>query len=323
MTTHSVADPSPACSFLHNWIAGLVAILLLACLSGCQSSDNGDEDANTPPVVEITAADYAFAAPDTIPSGWVTFRMTNDGTESHHFHLNRLPEGRTVAEWREDAKEPADSIFQLHAEGKIDLAEVGTAIDQATASWTDSVQTHGGVGLVAPDRTGQATHRVEPGHYVMVCVIRAPSGLPHAALGMVKGIVAVESSAGRSPPESDVTVRGVRGEIRMDDTLISGRRTVGFRVKEVPEGLREGTDGYYSVWLARLDDTTDTSDVTAWDARNPAPFEGLGGFEYLPPAQAAYMTADVQPGRYAWIWFYAGMDVLGDEEPMVKTFTVE
>lgn len=311
-------------------LLGSLLLVFVACQPAEQSQQEegaaegtAAEGSAAEHIVKITAVDYAFQAPDTIPAGWVTFRMTNEGTESHHFHLDRIPEGRTLAEWREDFKEPADSIFQLLAEDQIDLPEIGAAIDRATPSWTDTVQTHGGVGLVAPGRTGQTTHHVEPGHYVLICVIRAPGGLPHAALGMVEGVVAVESSAGPLPPEPEVTVRGVRREIRMDGTLTPGTQTIGFRVGEVPEEFRDGTDGYYSVWLARLSDTIDTRDVASWVFKNPAPYEGLGGFEYLPPDEAAYMTADIEPGRYAWIWGYHGMDLAGGYEPLVKTFTVE
>lgn len=35
------------------------------------------------------------------------------------------------------------------------------------------------------------------------------------------------------------------------------------------------------------------------------------------------MTADLSSGRYAWIWFYLGRDYIGEDEPMIKTFTVE
>lgn len=306
----------------------LVVLLLAAGLAACQSS--GDEPASEsgPPVVEMTAADYAFVAPDTIPTGWVTFRMANRGEESHHFHLDRLPEGRTFADWREAFKEPADSILQLVAEGKIDQEKVGAAIDRVTPDWAGpddlgALQTHGGVGLVAPGLTGQTTHHVDPGHYVMICVIRAPNGRPHLSLGMVEGLVAVDSSAEHSPPVPDVMVRGTGREIRMDGALSAGRRTVGFRAEKVPREYQGGTDGYFSVWLARLADTTDTSDVAAWEYTNPAPYESLGGFEYLPPSEAAYVTADLKPGRYAWIWFYEGMDGSGQDEPMVEAFTVE
>ena len=337
MTEIADTDASRAFSSLQNWIHGLVALLLIAGLTACQSDEervSGDEaaDETARTVVEVTAADYAFVAPDTIPAGWVTFRMVNRGEESHHFHLDRLAEGVTVAQWREAIKEPLDSLNQLLAENKIDSTEARNALmkafDRATPdSMTELTdmhpQTHGGVGLVAPGRTGQTTHHVDPGHYVMICVIRAPSGRTHAGLGMAHGLVAVDSSAGGSPPSPDVTVQGDRRKIRMDGDLSVGTQTIGFGVKDVPEGLRSGTDGYYSVWLARLADTTDISDVAAWEYTNPAPYESLGGFEYLPPNETAYLTADIEPGRYAWIWFYDGMDLLGADEPMVEAFTVE
>ncbi|MDR8394284.1 hypothetical protein NC796_24260 [Aliifodinibius sp. S!AR15-10] len=91
----------------------------------------------------------------------------------------------------------------------------------------------------------------------------------------------------------------------------------------MPKNLRNGTDGYYSVWLAHLGDTTNIRDVTKWNYINPAPYESLGGFEYLPPSQTAYITADFTPGRYAWIWFYQGMDLLGNDTPLVREFIVE
>lgn len=309
----------------------LAALLLLVALTGCRSgSDAGGEEAaadsaSAPPVVEITAGDYAFAAPDTIPAGWVTFRMSNRGRESHHFHLDRLPEGRTVAEWREAFEHPTDSILRLEAEGEMDPADVPGAFGEALPEWgyPENLETRGGVGLVGPGRTGQATHRVDPGQYVMICVIDAPGGRIHASLGMVEGLVVVGSSVERSPSEPDATVRGAGREIRMVRPLSSGTRTVEFRVEEVPGGLRSGTDGHYSVWLARLDDATSTSDVSAWDYENPAPYESLGGFEYLPPDEVAYVTADLQPGRYAWVWFYRGMDLSGGDEPLVKAFHVE
>lgn len=323
MIVRPPASSSLAYPFLHNWIRGLVAVLLRVGLGACHSDGDGEGDnADAPPVIDVTAVDYAFAAPDTIPSGWVTFRMANEGSESHHFHLDRLPEGKTFADWQEAYKEPRDSLARLLRAGTIDTAEAGKACDRIVPDWA-MLDTYGGVGLVAPGDTGQTTHHVDPGHYVMVCVIRVPGGPRHSSLGMVDEVVAVESSAERSPPTPDATVQAAGREIRMDDTLSSGRPTVGFRVEEVPENLQSGTDGYYSVWLARFDHTTDTSEVTAWDGQNPAPFTGLGGFEYLPPSDTAYVTVDVEPGRHAWIWFYDGMDLSADDAPLIEPFTVE
>jgi hypothetical protein len=254
--------------------------------------------------------------------------MENRGEESHHFHLDRLPDGWTYGDWHETIKEPADSVVQLLRAGTIDSVDAERAFVQIgpdsvrAGDVLGAAQTHGGVGLVAPGRTGQATHHVDPGHYVMICVIDDPSGRSHAGLGMMHGLVATGSSAGRSPPTPDVTVRGDGRDVRIEEPLTAGRRTVGFRVEEVPREYRGGMDGYYSVWLASLGDTTDAQDVAAWRFNNPAPYESLGGFEYLPPSDTAYVTADVEPGRYAWVWFYEGMGA-DDDDPIVEPFTVE
>ncbi len=92
--------------------AGLLVSLLLAIvLLGCQSS--GDEAAtqNAPYVVGVTASDYTYrGVPDSIPSGWTTLQLRNEGTETHHVGLARLHEGTsadTVAAWAHEYQAPA------------------------------------------------------------------------------------------------------------------------------------------------------------------------------------------------------------------------
>ena len=52
-----------------------------------------------PPVVEITASDYAFAMRDTIAGGVVTLRLRNTGKELHHVMAFRLPEGKQLKDF--------------------------------------------------------------------------------------------------------------------------------------------------------------------------------------------------------------------------------
>lgn len=317
-TRYSLSQTRPGLSRPH----GLVLALLLAMsLAACQSGGDGggDEAANGPPVVEITAADYAFAAPDTIPAGWVTFRMKNRGEESHHFQLRRLPEGRTFADWQEGIMAPTDSIWGLVAEGKMDSSEAGTALEQVYPDWADRIETRGGVAPVAAGRTGQATQHVDPGHYVMTCILGAPDGRAHAFLGMVDELVVADSSLEDSLPTPGTRVRATGPTLHVEPPLASGRQTVGFQVDEIPEGLPEESDGSYGVILARLGDTTSAREAAAWDFQNPPPYESLGGFEFISPDRTAYITADVEPGRYAWLWFYEGLE----GGPIAKAFTVE
>jgi hypothetical protein len=297
----------------------------MACQSGSDAGEKRTKDADSPPVVEITAADYAFAAPDTIPSGWVTFRMENRGAESHHFHFTQLAEGWTVAEWREVAKEPLDSLIQLRRKGKIDSAETIRAYRKAIAQSTaDSVtspadlyrQTRGGVGLVTPGRTGQTTHRVEPGHYVMICVIRTSSGRSHAGLGMMRGIVATGSSIGRSPPEADLTMRASGRELAVEGEFEEGENTVRFVVDSIPDV----PDSTRTAWLASLDSTTSAEDLANWivkSGRTPPPAPFVGGFEYYPASDPIYFTVDLEPGRHVLLWGYRG------GTPETREFTVE
>ncbi|MBI1966707.1 MAG: hypothetical protein HYS40_01840, partial [Gemmatimonadetes bacterium] len=57
------------------WILGLAALAVT-----CQRKAAAPAG---PTVVTITATDFAFAAPDTIPAGLTTFRMLNQGQEPH------------------------------------------------------------------------------------------------------------------------------------------------------------------------------------------------------------------------------------------------
>src|SRR5947207_7743986 len=53
-----------------------------------------------PSLVTITATDYAFGVPDTIPAGLTTFRLVNQGKELHHANLVRLGEGKTMVDFQ-------------------------------------------------------------------------------------------------------------------------------------------------------------------------------------------------------------------------------
>ena len=77
-----------------RWIA------FVAVLSACSTKEEtpGQNLAAAPNVVSLTATEYAFEAPDTIPAGWTNFRLANRGQEVHYGHIVRLEPGRTVPE---------------------------------------------------------------------------------------------------------------------------------------------------------------------------------------------------------------------------------
>ncbi len=79
-------------------------------------------DAN---VVEVVTADYAFRAPSEIPSGWITFRMKNEGREHHFLLLSRLPDGKTFEDYQEEVATPFDTVWHALKTGTVDKTEAG------------------------------------------------------------------------------------------------------------------------------------------------------------------------------------------------------
>jgi hypothetical protein len=288
-------------------LPALLAALCALGLGACQPEAGGGEgdDTSAPPVVDVTAVDYAFQAPDSVRSGWTTLRMVNEGSEHHHFHLLGMPDGRTAHAFITDVLAPADSLGRLRAAGKIDSAQVRETLAQTVPDWARpaNIVKGGGVGGVAPGDTGRTTVYLKSGTYVMDCAIRTAEGRVHRALGMVDSLVVTDENTGASPPDPDVTVRVSGSDLRVLDTLDAGTKTVKFRVDRAPDG-----DNAYFGMLARLKSDVTAEDLVAWDLHVPPPARYLGGFEYIPTSDSAYFTVDLTPGRYAWHWGYFGRD---------------
>jgi hypothetical protein len=286
----------------------LAALLLAAGLAGCQSSRDGSAFENAPPVVEVTMADYAFVAPDSIPSGWTTFRVNNEGNEHHNFHLHRLPlpDGRTVEDFRAAMVAPADSLMRLDYAGIIDSTEVMKAYGRIVPDWAKTVyqkrDKSGGMAFLAPERSARTTVKMEPGSYLMHCTLRTHDEQTHNILGMRHFLTVTEEQNGAQPPTADLTARISGKELLVDDTLSAGTHTFAFEVEEVATEM----DSAYYAMVARLGPNISADSVVSWPYRNPAPTTFLGGFEYIDVRRTPYITVELSPGRYLWHWDYWG-----------------
>ena len=71
-------------------------LALLICSAACAGRDAPPADSTVapaePPVVTITARDFAFTMPDTIQSGVTKIVLVNEGPQLHHAQLIRLDE---------------------------------------------------------------------------------------------------------------------------------------------------------------------------------------------------------------------------------------
>ncbi len=293
---------------MQTWLS--LVCLLAPGLAGCQSDDGpaGSETANDDaPVIEVDAVEYAFVAPDSVPSGWLSVRLDNtDAKEAHQITLTRLPAGRTMEDVGRDVLPYYDSIFTLVERGEIgSVNELGKRSSEMSPEWwgeENKVITDQGV--LSAGRSARKTVYLEPGTYMLACYVRAPNGKPHLVQGMIRELVVTNDSTGASPPEADVEIAVAGDSVRSPDTIRAGDITVRARLGE--------TEERNTVHLVRADSGVDPDEVKQWrrvwtpDGRqSPEPTEFLGGhalFGNTPAEWTATFTAeDVEPGRYAWL----------------------
>lgn len=279
-----------------------------------QASEVGDEG---PPVVDVTARDFAFEAPDTLPPGWTTFRMENVGQQEHFMVLWRLPDGRTFEDYETEVGAPFDSIMGPYRAGDWDREQALGTLGELLPEWYADVEPASGVGLLDPGRSGRTTVKLRPGTYVMECYVKTPEGDFHQMLGMLRELTVAGQPRGASPPEADVGMTLSNYSISVDSALDAGQHTVRVEATENPDGLLT-----HDVHLARLDSATSVDSVVSWmdwlDAmRAPSAATFVGGVEQMLAGDTAYVQVDVAPGRYLWVSeAYGGRG-------MVEEFTVE
>ncbi|MGE0552125.1 MAG: hypothetical protein AB7R55_01720 [Gemmatimonadales bacterium] len=141
---------------------GMIGELVIREVAAGAAPRRGDG----PRSIEIIASDYAFAVPDTLPSGVVDFHLRNVGTVRHELTVDKLIEGADPA------------LF---------FAEIRRGAD------VDSLYDSDGAILTAyPDGGSTAAVRVdlEPGRvYVLTCAFKDHDTAPsHLALGMFKAL---------------------------------------------------------------------------------------------------------------------------------------
>lgn len=295
--------------------ATLAAALSMTALAACASPqpdapatgavDAAPAETEAPRayVVDVVAEDYAFQSPDSILSGWITFRMHNEGEETHFIYLTRLTGGHTYEEYVTQVGAPIADLMDRQAAGELTQEEVleGLGAEIPAWYWTEAAP-RGGPGMAAPGLISQATVRLEPGLYVMECFMKTPEGVLHWVEGMIRPLVVTAEASGAPAPEADLHMTLRADTFIVEGDLTPGVHTVALTFEEQPE-VGFGND----VHLARLEPGMDAESLLPWldflnppGLRNPAPVSFLGGSQERPEGHTLYFTVQLDPGRYAW-----------------------
>lgn len=259
--------------------------------TGAPASDGGSYDPATH-TVHVKATEFAFAAPDTIPAGWTTFHLMNEGAMLHHVAIARLDSGKTMA----------DLEAALKTQGPL-------------PKWFVEL---GGPNAPDPKSQANATLNVQPGNYLLLCFVDLPDKVPHFAKGMVRPITVVAGTSAAAEPTPDVTITLADYSFTATGATKAGHHTV----KVVNGGPQS-----HEVELIRLAPGKTMTDFGAWIAKmdGPPPASAIGGIAGTAPGTASYFDVDLTAGNYAFICFIPDTK---DGKPhyehgMIKEFKIE
>ena len=243
------------------YIGGPLAFALTACARPAATPA-------APNVVTIVATDFAFGAPDTIPAGLTTLKMKNQG------------------------KEPHQAVLMGAADKTWDEVRTALTTPGPIPAW---VTFPPGAGVVTGGDSSNATSRLEPGIYYLVCFIPSADRTPHVMKGMVRRLVVTAPATATTPapdPQADVVVTLADYGFTWSAPLRAGTHTI--RVENAGPQLHE-------IGIEQLAPGKTMADWQQWLARGMqgmGPAKPLGGMTGPSVGKVGWFTITLAPGKY-------------------------
>jgi hypothetical protein len=241
-------------------------LTLVACLTlmaACQKAPPAG-----PHVVTITAAEYSFVSPDTLPAGLTTFKLMNTG------------------------KEPHQAVIFGASGHSFEEMEAAIKMEGPIPPW---LLFPAGPAIVVGGDSSNATAQVAPGNYLIVCFIPSPDGQPHVAKGMVRRLVVTPAPAGAAvaaEPTADVTIMEADYSFTLSAPLTAGTHTI--RIENRGPQVHEVT-------FEQLAPGKTVADWQKWAAggmKGEPPTKPVGGFIGPNPGGVGWTMVTLVPGKY-------------------------
>ena len=223
--------------------------------------------------VSFAAFDYGFSGPDSVPSGVATVEIVNRGHELHHAQLIRLLEGKTAQNFEEALK--ADPF-----------------------SFPKWALLAGGPNAVIPGEQATAIMKLEPGNYLIICLIPDKQNIPHVALGMAKPFQVVGNPQTAELPSGSLRIGELDFSFSIPAPIAPGHHIIR---------VRNNGAAPHEVVLVQLPPAVSIADFARAAANPesaPPPGKPVGGVTGLQPGAEAAFTAELVPGKYGLICFF-------------------
>ena len=245
-------------------------------------------------IVDVTANEYAFRAPDSIPAGLVTFRLRQEGRVAGGADLSPMDRQALVTHGGDDT----DGFHMLWV---VRLDSGRTAADLFAAERADSAtpwaRLLGGPAFAYPPRTTNATMVLAPGDYVLVCYVgsaREDRRRYHLLKGMFRPLTVVPSGGdtGALPAADVVATIDSANKLRW-----SGPVTIAgtWRILVRNQSARRVEFG-----VVRVLDGHTAEEARAWRRRDGKPpvAEPWGGVVGLARGDSMLTSVEFIPGTY-------------------------
>ena len=222
--------------------------------------------------ITITARDFAFDAPPTLPTGVSAFTLINNGAEDHHGELLRLNDGVTPEQFGQAFSGSPDAVFAL-------------------------ITDEGGPGTVNPGGTGNDVFLdLKAGNYLLVCFIAGDDGIPHIAKGMVQPITVVPPSTTAQAPQSSATIDMFDFGYTIPQ-LSAGQQTLKI--------TNSGPQAHEFDVMQIPDDVTPEQLAAALQAMGPPPFPTtqISGFNGINAGGTGWLSLNLSAGTYVALCF--------------------
>jgi uncharacterized cupredoxin-like copper-binding protein len=256
-------------------------VALIAALAGC-GSDFNDVPGGAVPAVDVDApggaSEYSFSTTvSEFSAGPVRLSLTNNGTEEHQIALLKLNSDVSAEQFQVTVKNDDNSSETLFST----ILSSGKLV--------------GGPNVVSPGGATQSSvMTLDSGEYVMICLIPAADGVPHALKGMIRPVHVTDPANHRSlaTPTADISLQdfgfGFGG---------AGAYAVGQRVEVANNGTQN-----HELAMYRLD-RGQTAEQYIQAGLPADQVTASGGVSPTAPGTTAQITLPTQPGNYLFICF--------------------
>ena len=133
-------------------------LFIQSCKTDKKEKQNETVEIEKELVIEILTENMDFQMPDSISSGWNTFRYKNLSPQTHFFLIDKYPEGKTSEDAENLVAPVFDSAMKLIMKGK---TKEGYAEFAKLPDWFSEVVFVGGSGLLSPNQVGETSLKLK------------------------------------------------------------------------------------------------------------------------------------------------------------------